>query len=498
MSSPTPPSTPINSSPSPSTIGRTFLKQYYNILTTTPDMIYKFYRPSSVLSHGEGNNRTIPTTLESLGEPPAPELKDRFFSWADSSGEPVRFELEHGAIDAQESVGGGVLLVVTGHMYLGDFRKSFCHTFFLNFSAADSKKRQYYVHNDVLRFLQEEAPLKESALASVAEEDEEETETAVELKHETPRQDHELKSDKKSGEARDETHHNNDASVGWRANTAVERLDERDTGSSRSDFKAADVGDDYGGVEEVTVTVTEKSYEDEGEEKDNVHTRETVSMKQDSSDLSEGLRSESSNSKRSAGSWAMIARSGATLNGTATTTTNGINTGTPSPLAPNSMTPEKPVHNEKNQKKEKKEPSPVSVSDTFPKGNDHKQRYKRDPESTLVIKNVPDGTKEADIRILFEPFAVDTKARIIGITVAHRGLAFVDYDSTAPVLAALEKKDQFFLNQKALEVGQKNRSKPNRSSSFGRRSGNNNQRQRNGYRDRSNGRNQRGGNTNKN
>lgn len=470
MSSPSPP--PNN--PSPLTIGRTFLKQYYHVLTTSPDMIYKFYRPSSVLSHGEGNSPTVPTTLESLGASPASELKDRFFSWADSSGAPVRFELEHGAIDAQESVGGGILLVVTGHLYLGDSRKSFCHTFFLDvFSAGDSKKRQFYVHNDVLRFLQEEAPLKEGALTSVAEEEEEET-TVDDSSAKEAKPSKKTKGEKKAVKANDQVNSNTNSRNG--VDTIEEKLTENDNAVAESEDLVGGTEDPFGGESE--------HKEDEDNE---INERESDFVEKSKDET----KSETSNSKPPAGSWAsMVARSGSRGNGGSTDT----NVTTPPTQEPAPTSKEKPP------KKERKE---SSTSESNAKGNDQKQRYKRDPESTLVIKNVPDGTKEGDIRILFEPFAIDTKANIIGITVAHRGLAFVDYDSTAPVLAALEKKDKFFLNKKQLEIGQKtadrNRNKGGNSSrsssSRGRRDGNNNQRQRNngGQRDRSSGRNQKGG-----
>jgi len=437
-------------------------------------MIYKFYRPSSVLSHGEGNNPTIPTTLESLGASPASELKDRFFSWADSSGAPVRFELEHGAIDAQESVGGGILLVVTGHLYLGDSRKPFCHTFFLDvFSAGDSKKRQYYVHNDVLRFLQEEAPLREGALTSVAEEEEEET-AVDEPSINEAKPSKKSKAEKKSVEANGQE--NSSANSLPVVDIVSEKMSESDNATSESEELVVGTEDPFGGASEHKEEVEDSDINETGSE--------LVEKSRDET------KSETSKSKPPAGSWAsMVARSGARGNGGSTDTS-----ATPAP------TPEPAPSKEKNSKKERKE---VSSSEANSKGNDQKQRYKRDPESTLVIKNVPDGTKEGDIRILFEPFATETKAKIIGITVAHKGLAFVDYDSTAPVLAALEKKDKFFLNKKQLEIGQKtadrNRNKGGNasrsSSSRGRRDGNNSQRQRNngGQRDRSSGRNQKGG-----
>mmetsp|Transcript_26269 Transcript_26269/g.72170 ORF Transcript_26269/g.72170 Transcript_26269/m.72170 type:complete len:340 (-) Transcript_26269:1593-2612(-) len=86
------------------------------------------------------------------------------------------------------------------------------------------------------------------------------------------------------------------------------------------------------------------------------------------------------------------------------------------------------------------------------------QRTKRDPDNTLVIKNLSDNVKEQDIINMFQPFATMTKAKIVGTNVNHhRNLAFVDYDSVAPVLAALKKHKEtpFEWNGKVLEVDQK-------------------------------------------
>ena len=44
--------------PAPQAIGVRFVKAYYQVLTTNPDQIFKFYQASSILSHGEGSNPT--------------------------------------------------------------------------------------------------------------------------------------------------------------------------------------------------------------------------------------------------------------------------------------------------------------------------------------------------------------------------------------------------------------------------------------------------------
>ena len=161
--------------PSPLIVGTRFVKQYYKVLSTTPDQIVRFYQPASYLSQGVGSQHTEPAVFDNDN---VAQLKDRFYL-AQSGGEegcPLRFEFEHGAIDAQLSVNGGVLLVVTGHLvYMSssddeddvedediasERRKAFVHTFFLG-SLVSGSKRSYYVHNDVLRFLHHEHEEKE-------------------------------------------------------------------------------------------------------------------------------------------------------------------------------------------------------------------------------------------------------------------------------------------------------------------------------------------------
>jgi len=160
-SSPTPTAN-ANAAPSPLTIGKTFIKQYYQVLSKTPQNIHQFYKPNtSVLSHSflssdVADCKTLSSTNHS-----------DIFEWAISNeasadetiaaGGSLCLDFGNGAIDAQETIQGGILLVVTGHMKLPDTEKAktFVHTFLLNNGAPAGKKRQFYVHNDILRFIAE-------------------------------------------------------------------------------------------------------------------------------------------------------------------------------------------------------------------------------------------------------------------------------------------------------------------------------------------------------
>jgi hypothetical protein len=83
---------------------------------------------------------------------------------------------------------------------------------------------------------------------------------------------------------------------------------------------------------------------------------------------------------------------------------------------------------------------------------------KRDPDCTLVIKNIDSATTEPDVIALFETFSIQTETKIVGITVsANRGIAFVDYDAAAPVLMAVEAhtKEPMQIRGRVLEIYQK-------------------------------------------
>jgi len=166
----TPPTTPsppptanANGPPSPLMIGKAFIKQYYQVLVTSPQNIARFYQPNtSVLSHSFLSS--VPAESKTLSSTNHSDI----FQWAVSSNKSnasgtteasggLCFDFVRGAIDAQETINGGILLVVTGHMKLPDAvkTKAFVHTFFLNNGAPAGKKRQFYVHNDILRFIAE-------------------------------------------------------------------------------------------------------------------------------------------------------------------------------------------------------------------------------------------------------------------------------------------------------------------------------------------------------
>jgi len=437
------------SGPTPQMIGIRFVKTYYQVLSTTPDQIFKFYKPSSVLSHGEGSTPTSAVDFEKYN------LKVRW-------GEAQRFDFDNGAIDAQPSSDGSILLVVTGHVLVKaeggkEERKGFVHTFFLALVSLPNKQKTYYVKNDILRFLKSDVPSVTDAApadptpepAAVTPEPAKEEEAAP-VEEPAVEEEEPVKEEEKEAAP---------------AEVVVEEK------------TATDAPKDEPKVEEEPAPAEEKPKEAAKEQPAAKETNSEPKNKKEGKGKRQRGRGKSPPnaakqqpaSKPAPGSWASLVASGSGP------------TATPAP--PASATPAKAPAPEKTEtpakssapaKKEEKGDGP----NTKENGKSSKDKPKRDPDNTLVIKNLPDGTKEAELLAIFEQFAVQTNAKIVSSTISsHRGLAFVDYDSVAPVMAAVEQhgKEPIQLNGKVLEVDQKTAEQRARKARGGYRSGSPNQ-----------------------
>lgn len=425
-------------------IGIRFVKTYYQVLSTTPAQIFKFYKPSSVLSHGEGSTPTSAVDFEKY------DLKVRW-------GEAQRFDFDNGAIDAQPSSDGSILLVVTGHVVVKtedgkEERKGFVHTFFLALVSLPNKQKTYYVKNDILRFLKPDvpsvadnatptAPSPEPVVAVTSEPAKEEPEPV-----EAPAVVEEdlVKEEKKEDEPEPE-------------------VVEEKTEPPKEEPK----------VEEEPAPAVEKPKEKK--EEPAKETTPEPKKKEGKGKRQRGRGKSPQNaakqqpaSKLAPGSWASLVASGS---------------GPSANPGPQASTPSKPPAPEKKTETPaksaptKKEDKPDAPS-TKENEKSNKDKPKRDPDNTLVIKNLPDGTKEPELLAIFEQFAVQTNAKIVSSTISnHRGLAFVDYDSVAPVMAAVEQhgKEPIQLNGKVLEVDQKTAEQRARKARGGYRSGSPNQ-----------------------
>nr|GEZ33802.1 Ras GTPase-activating protein-binding protein 1-like isoform X1 [Tanacetum cinerariifolium]GFA39775.1 Ras GTPase-activating protein-binding protein 1-like isoform X1 [Tanacetum cinerariifolium] len=117
-------------------VGHAFVSQYYLILHKSPGLVHRFYQDISRLGRPEEDGTmSTTTTMEAINN------KILSLNYDDS-----RVEIKH--VDAQESLCGGVHVLVTGFLTgKDDIPKSFSQSFFLA-----PQDKGYFVLNDILRY----------------------------------------------------------------------------------------------------------------------------------------------------------------------------------------------------------------------------------------------------------------------------------------------------------------------------------------------------------
>eukprot|EP00549_Striatella_unipunctata_P022415 CAMPEP_0118686654 /NCGR_PEP_ID=MMETSP0800-20121206/7936_1 /TAXON_ID=210618 ORGANISM="Striatella unipunctata, Strain CCMP2910" /NCGR_SAMPLE_ID=MMETSP0800 /ASSEMBLY_ACC=CAM_ASM_000638 /LENGTH=571 /DNA_ID=CAMNT_0006583729 /DNA_START=12 /DNA_END=1727 /DNA_ORIENTATION=- len=517
--------------PSALIIGTSFIKQYYQVLSYTPDQIHKFYKPNSMISHSlEVGAPTTPTTLQ--------DQSGKLFDWvatAPEENDVIRIDLEGGAIDAQESIHGSVLLVVAGNMTLPRQTKarSFVHTFILAINeSAPGQKKQFYVHNDVLRFLTDES--LETATQQEHQEDPAADKTPAPEQTAERKVEEETILSEETGEKIIETEKEKTQETAEKtteeapepiqvANSGVDNVEEEkvenvDPAPVVEPETTQVISEEVVQVKEeppVASKAVEETKEDpvivtEEEEKveeseTNVITPQVEEITPVPNQRNEHRRKDRSRSRRSGrnqqqhnhqrktngeaneedtkskpktpDSWASLVASG----------NNTSNTVIIKPPPAPQQQQEPPV--KEKDSKETERPSGGGKEQNQGSGggnrnsnrNHEKGRGGRSgnnssgsagssPECTLYVRNVPDATKEPEFRQLFESFASKVNTKVLGITLnAHRGYAFVDFNSTEAVEAALV--DSFSIQGRTLEVERKTRSRPQQQNQQGGRSG---------------------------
>ncbi|XP_028075736.1 putative G3BP-like protein isoform X1 [Camellia sinensis] len=135
---------PAAALPSAHVVGNAFVEQYYHILHESPELVYKFYQDSSVLSRPDSNGvMTSVTTMQAIN--------DKILSL-----DYGNYKAEIKTADAQESYKEGVIVLVTGCLTGKDnVRKKFTETFFLA-----PQEKGYFVLNDVFRYVEESESLE--------------------------------------------------------------------------------------------------------------------------------------------------------------------------------------------------------------------------------------------------------------------------------------------------------------------------------------------------
>ncbi|NP_001150471.2 Nuclear transport factor 2 [Zea mays] len=120
-------------------VGNAFVHQYYNILHQSPELVYRFYQEASCLGRPAGTGADGMDTVTTMDA-----INDKIVSMGID-----RAEIK--AVDAQESLCGGVSVLVMGHL---TGRNSVSRQFVQSFFLAPQEKG-YFVLNDILRYVGE-------------------------------------------------------------------------------------------------------------------------------------------------------------------------------------------------------------------------------------------------------------------------------------------------------------------------------------------------------
>ncbi|XP_058736451.1 nuclear transport factor 2-like isoform X2 [Vicia villosa] len=125
--------------PSAEMIGNAFVEQYYHILHQSPELVYRFYQESSVISRPDSNGlMTSVTTMKGINE----KILSLNFK---------EFKAEIMTADAQKSHNEGVTVLVTGCLTGKDnLRRKFAQSFFLA-----PQEIGFFVLNDVFRYVED-------------------------------------------------------------------------------------------------------------------------------------------------------------------------------------------------------------------------------------------------------------------------------------------------------------------------------------------------------
>lgn len=125
------------SQPPAQVVGNAFVQQFYHILHQSPQLVYRFYQESSKLGRPDdtGDMKSV-TTMQAINE----KILAMDYS---------EFRAEIKTVDAQESLNGGVIVLVTGYLTGKDLvKKDFTQSFFLA-----PQDKGYFVLNDIFRYV---------------------------------------------------------------------------------------------------------------------------------------------------------------------------------------------------------------------------------------------------------------------------------------------------------------------------------------------------------
>lgn len=125
--------------PSAQVVGNVFVQQFFHILHRSPELVHRFYQESSWLGRpGVKGEMSTVSTLQAIDE----KIISMDYN---------EYRAQIKTVDAQESLGGGVIVLVTGYLIGKDnVKKDFTQTFFLA-----TQDNGYYVLNDIFRYVED-------------------------------------------------------------------------------------------------------------------------------------------------------------------------------------------------------------------------------------------------------------------------------------------------------------------------------------------------------
>ncbi|MFS7943549.1 putative Ras GTPase-activating protein-binding protein [Helianthus anomalus] len=118
-------------------VGNAFIQQYYHILHQSPRLVHRFYQDISKLGRPEEDgSMSITTTMDAIN------AKILSLNYGN-------FKAEIKSVDAQESLDGGVSVLVTGYMTgMDNIQRQFTQSFFLA-----PQDKGYFVLNDMFHYM---------------------------------------------------------------------------------------------------------------------------------------------------------------------------------------------------------------------------------------------------------------------------------------------------------------------------------------------------------
>jgi len=154
---------------SPATVGKHFIRNYYTVMHDDPQSLFKFYKDDSVYSHGvemsvektvtgsqvkriakilQKSHRIDPSHTRMLHSLSRKNINDTI-----NSLELRNCKVVLSSLHAQQTLQGGVLLLVKGTIANDSSSRKFIQTFVL----APQQPEGYYVRNDIICFLSDES-----------------------------------------------------------------------------------------------------------------------------------------------------------------------------------------------------------------------------------------------------------------------------------------------------------------------------------------------------